>query len=765
MYQIYEVSLPYFAYKTRSKVETQLTDLTWYPGTAVCFLHQEILVVQDNHVNNTNTRSHTMTISEIMKMTPGANESLKACGLRNNVLNHLTMQKDYKKCLDHFHVSKYFLGAYICYMFEPNRKFLQQYSIEKVANALLNPMYVYHLFISEPLDLLQTVHVYAFTESVVNSRYFPYASSMYGDEVIRGNQSNWLQYRNYIINQRLLRRPYDTMCIDVEEINYYKCLTELVTQRASRFPYTVATNDEHLDVVPFSQLDMMNVDNSSKNVLEIHRESESDSEHECLGKQQCETSIAFTDVKELVAGPVPDKLWITASVPSSPPITVTYYPSISFTEYVNYICGCIGIWFGVSFMSLKSFASHLPRQIAIVNCCNHFHMKCFLSFLFYSGCLAGFIIQATERIQVFFAYGTDTTVELNRSNETSYPSILPCFRYVDILDRRDHVKLNISPPGNSNSGSHNYHDLAQLTVKQIFDLTPRPDDFLSGCRFRDQSVSQMTNMMKDKCVKIFRVDKAVSGANVCFIVKPQEERIYDPDRVASSLTHSLFVYQLKLNVTFNVVDIITLTYFTSHKRIPYLSRNYASRFALGSGIPGSSKHNVVFAYSISHHFKYLTPPFDTLCDDRESSHTCFQDCIHSKLVTTIGRLPYTEVITEPIDLKILHYEDMKNNKTILTAVNAADVSCRMSCSRPPCSVDVSFTSTQSHALYTENSLLLIAFVPSSPNLHVTSVPLTGFIDLVLYLSNCFGIWFGFSIMSFHPSKWTCFWRRKSTKVK
>src|SRR6185437_650912 len=93
-----------------------------------------------------------------------------------------------------------------------------------------------------------------------------------------------------------------------------------------------------------------------------------------------------------------------------------------------------------------------------------------LSVVYLLACFTGLLFQIYQVCLVYFSYRTHTQVKYSLNTETQMPEVALCFRYVDILDRRNYKMYDINerPP---KTLEEVVSDQSKLTSRQIFNLT------------------------------------------------------------------------------------------------------------------------------------------------------------------------------------------------------------------------------------------------------------------------------------------------------
>ena len=322
-------------------------------------------------------------------------------------------------------------------------------------------------------------------------------------------------------------------------------------------------------------------------------------------------------------------------------------------------------------------------------------------------------------------YLTTTRVKSQMGFYTQFPRLLLCMPWSDLLPVK---KTN-------------------LTISEIFHLTPAANETLLSCKLRLDHNNKMQSLRRQECFTYFHIRKFFTGLSICYKYHPRNDLFYSITNVANAMTHPLIIYMLSLTKTIRDVDTIHVTnYFGTSDTFPFLSRKFSGT------IPRFKTDNVVRFRTKNDNFTLLPPPYDTQCSSRNTD--CYSECTSNLTAFHLNRHPFTAATTESLNLQPLSYSDLAN-PLIAKEWNKIEYYCRSSCQFRSCFFTVTSTDLMySYASQRESELLVIASVPFTAGFTVTSVPnLTG-IEYISGLCSTVGTWFGFSIISVRPSKWS-----------
>lgn len=372
---------------------------------------------------------------------------------------------------------------------------------------------------------------------------------------------------------------------------------------------------------------------------------------------------------------------------------------------------------------------------------------CFFLFL----CLSGFIFQLEKVSQLYFRFQTTSKTELEIHETEYYQTISFCPRFADLLDRSDHKKfgLRATPPVSPQDVEE---DMKSLTIRNILELTPPESDVVHHCFRRQEGIADLVSMNKTECESFFKVTKSVNGERICYTFMPRNKTGYSVGDVASSQTYTNTVYQIYLQPSLRGIIIgFFISEFVDPEdfRDPLDSRLYQTMMRNTGGF--NQTQFAVIGESIE--ISRLPYPYDTKCTVGHQREVCYEVCVIKKF-EAINRIPWSGYHRKRLDTKMLTPSDLANETTLKFAMQAYH-ECNKKCKlKTECHIVFSKTHVYD---YIDNSapftLTLMSMVPSGPNMSLYSVPIIEFVEFIIQVGSCFGVWFGLSIISFNPAKW------------
>ena len=738
--QLSYVSQEYFAYKTTTRVESQLQDTVRYPSIILCSKIKDF--VNDTGLGKYNLTSidnlYELTIAQLHDLTPPANDTLVRCYLR--VHDHFKGYSS-KECHSYFKIRKLVADQSICYEFHANIEL--NYSLDEVANAFNYSAMVYDLELghrfANTTDMYIVAHYPATHENESGRIRFPTNSKNFGEPFSRHRHENWILIRPSEESYKLLPAPYDTFCISNNEYCSRDCYVQNTLKMLDRYPYTEPVNEQlspHSKIL--SQHDLKN-ESAAAAWLKIKKL--------CYGKcinPGCTMTMTSNAVSVYRSLRQKTKtLSITLSVPKSYPKKVTSVSEVNWIEFLSGISNSISIWFGISVASIsplryieKSKRIHITawsRNVALVLCY-------LISFI-------GFLYQSTELCKDYFLYQTSMSIEVSDLDEYPYQSTGICLDYHELLKRDNYQEYGIAKTV-LEADNNLENEYSNLTVKQILALTPSNNKSIVACDVTGNWNLGLKKLSLAECLNFFLIEKGIRGTQLCYFFIPRINRTYSWTKVASSFMNRTQVYKIDTCIGLNRSLLATVVSYEASSvnhgtgsNLPFDSRNFVQKLVL-------YPENLVTVSSITNKFIRLPAPYDTKCIPDFYYQRCLYDCV-SKVLWSIRRKPYTSLLTYPSNQKILNFKDVRNESISELTLNAFQ-NCRLNCVGSRCRQTLTLTAAEIYVKNSQKKVQLISILPSVPTVNIHYIPSTDPLNFFINICNCFSIWFGLSIISFNP---------------
>ena len=372
-------------------------------------------------------------------------------------------------------------------------------------------------------------------------------------------------------------------------------------------------------------------------------------------------------------------------------------------------------------------------------------------------CVIGFLYHINEIISIFMSHGTRSHVTFGMDDILPMPNCVVCATYIDILNRTDYKKYGLFPKKPASANDQAYEQ-SRLTVREIFHLTPNPNKSINKCLLRIGDTFRMEYYNTTDCQSRMNVRKFLMQEYICYSFTPNNSRNYSITWVTHSLLNSMHLFDFVLTDDFATSSqILPIVSERVGERIDYplFSRNFAKPvFRFQSHIVQDSSTLISNLYRLFHstyRVQLLSYPYDTDCTKDNPRHECIRKCVTQKSLI-LHRAPFTEMVFDELDIKIISPDDLKN-KSVEDTIGKVHVYCSNQCSRETCFKSFSTTSIQPIRSDTVgNSMRFEVFTPETPITSIDTEPSLTFIDFIIYSCSCIGLWFGISIFSLNPTK-------------
>ena len=365
-----------------------------------------------------------------------------------------------------------------------------------------------------------------------------------------------------------------------------------------------------------------------------------------------------------------------------------------------------------------------------------------LRFLFFVTCFGGCLYHVHYVSNQYFSYKTRTRVNSKLQDIVNYPTIIFCAQLKDI----------INPLALSKSFLSNLHN---LTIHQLFHLTPLENETIDRCRFRDDS--QHKYIFKDnnssQCRHHFGVKKLIIGNLICYQIYTIKSLKYSIYRIANAFDWTTVVYNIQLSKAFiNSTDIFMPAFYLPTSKNNMKNRqvypNNSKKF--GEVIIRTNNDNWIIMRPYAEDYQLLPAPYDTNCTYMSG---CYQNCIIEKTESKLSLFPFSEPANETYSqLQLLSSNHIKHSST-LQQWKQIQFSCQQKCSQLECTMSLTSNMAYTYPFYKPTNLTLTVSVPGTYFKTISSIPALSLIEYISAMTTCISIWFGFSALSANPFKW------------
>lgn len=366
--QVNHISRRYFNYNTRTIVNMIIpTRLSHFPSVSTCWsvvaMVNRTQIAAEKRINNYDKfkranidgdifyrKIKELTIKELFKYTPNIDNILSsnhkninntsiACQVRKS-LEYSVQKSSVEKCMDFFHIHKYFEREYVCYEFI--MKLTETLNMVRYA---MSPSYTGEIF-RLYLDKEIFKEIGAISCSVHTSESSRLFDSVFASNHFQiGDKYPALKVTYREINIEMMKSPYDTHCDELPG-NY------TTGQEYSLNKVNEVLLKELNVITPF-----VPVYNHSLTYRMLHdldfKEKKFKGKVNGLSKKFGNLKGCITKFVDTTADLLDESTpYVAIYWPQDEELSIKYVPDQELIDFIVYITSCIGVWFGLSAYSV-----------------------------------------------------------------------------------------------------------------------------------------------------------------------------------------------------------------------------------------------------------------------------------------------------------------------------------------------------------------------------------------------------------------------------
>ena len=343
----------------------------------------------------------------------------------------------------------------------------------------------------------------------------------------------------------------------------------------------------------------------------------------------------------------------------------------------------------------------------------------------------------------YFSFETTTRITMDKKQTMDAPTLITCVKYMDVMDYKA-LSLKMGIPIKSGDTIDHNKFADKITIRDIFLFTPPVHQIMKRCTYRRKQDRRVLLQEGSDC-NFFRMIKFVMQSYVCYTMCPRNRVRFAIDELASSYNFEHTVFVVEWDKIF--LHAQTLFVMLTDAPLPYRSRLYGS-IKLLDGRNNTHVTDVLVRNKITN-IKLLPKPYDTACNRTYNQGDKTACLIRKMKEHKLDRIPNTEIITEPYDQRQVHTED-EEDATTRQMLDQIYAECDEEADGEKCDFTISETDARFYDSDNHTYMTFRAMSPAAPNSLIVSSPKFPFEDYLLYVSSCFGIWFGLSIHDMEP---------------
>ena len=418
--------------------------------------------------------------------------------------------------------------------------------------------------------------------------------------------------------------------------------------------------------------------------------------------------------------------------------------SLAVVEYdfFAYICIYVGVCAGLTFTSFQENQTE----------------KMWIKSVLWVAASVGFLFQMFQMSIVYFAYSTSTRSRLITREHVVEKDIALCIRYRELLNlsrlRKESgiIYPNIREEKLNITAFKKLEGL--LSIKQIFQFTPSPQDIIESCLVRPDDF-RIESRHGIECLDSFNITRFFTQDRVCYNIKELRKNSLQQIRVSTASFYADTIWQINFNQQLKTAKSIRIIGYSGYAS--WYSRKYS--LSIPDVIDnGSKKYNFLWVKLSTVEISFLESPYDTHCVEMEDflpdfrRRNCLVEALKPKAATW-------EIYWEREGYGNLHplaLNDLQN-KSLRESVTRISGRCSQLYERLSCHTGYTKTMTMSGWRTgggSEHTSLKVAYeTPIDADVEITSLPNMKFVDFFVYICSCLSTWFGISFMSVYRFKY------------
>lgn len=366
-------------------------------------------------------------------------------------------------------------------------------------------------------------------------------------------------------------------------------------------------------------------------------------------------------------------------------------------------------------------------------------------------CSTGVIWQLYAITDNFLRYSLVSEVYMEKYDEISPPSFSICFPFVELLDWSQVSSNNVSKEEfylMSEVGRNRVRQMirSNLTIRQIFDLTPELRDLMKSSQVRvnelfeiseDPQLINVVRFVKDDLI-CYRLTSAIAVSNIKSYKLNSLPLTYGSDPgILISIT-------LDKDPFHNISKVVTFLHPSDV--YPRGDGDFPFSFIANNASPVFGFRYIGLTYTkIS--MELLRAPYRTRCFDYqshgfESAYHCVHSCMTEKLMLLMNRTSFTSTFISHLNEKMLDKYSMYQNKTIASTFTSLYARCKKTCPGKNC-----FKQIFSPALVSvrnSSDVTFVLYAMNGPEYTLIFKPATTLTDLYVQILSVCGAWLGIS---------------------
>ena len=375
--------------------------------------------------------------------------------------------------------------------------------------------------------------------------------------------------------------------------------------------------------------------------------------------------------------------------------------------------------------------------------------------LFRIVCTIGLVIHLTLITRQYLSYEMTTSAYQEFMTYVDDRALSVCFRYIDLLDLA-WIERKYGRNVKQSIASGTYHAIIKqnITLDELLKNTPSVIEASYWADLRDNDTYETTSFKDPRTVQIgFEIHRFTTQEYICFRIRSRTRLTFEYELLAKS-DHIGMMFAFAFPPKFSNTDLFFNPVVHGSEDYPFRSFMYSPPV----------RHSPKLAYNVYRVFSqrvvtdYLPHPYSTNCRDYGSFSRDLRmsNCLIQSIINQLGVIPYSELVVaedyrEYGHLKIKQPSEVAQNRTLRSAIKKIRNECVDTNRQVQCrtSFHITFVSVE---IWVRQGLIFRVGQPTNPTVHSVYQPTQDVYTFALLTFSCFGVWIGWSMIDFNPTK-------------
>lgn len=360
--------------------------------------------------------------------------------------------------------------------------------------------------------------------------------------------------------------------------------------------------------------------------------------------------------------------------------------------------------------------------------------------IFTATCLSCLLYQLYSISNMYFQYRVAEQISIDMPINYSSQAISLCINSVDLFAQQD--------------ANHMKHGA-------IFLNSPSNESVLTRAEYRlPQSYELNECLSIENCTNKFEVSKFTYGYFVCYKFALRRSILpWDAHMTIESLsvTPAGSGMIIRLWISPSLVSRASQMKIAVHAARLYPVKSFARTRLIVRNLKQKQSRKVSNSFYSSQRrlsVDRLPPPHATECRESWRDVTinprsaCLQDCVREKTIALTGKLPFSILLKEPINLNIISHHDLLTNETLTRSLETTLQDCTdRVCRFTPCQSRTVFTRTieESGVEFTIDFI-----IPRDPNIIIKSYAILNLFEYLTYMMGTVSTYIGVAVIHLNP---------------